>query len=273
MSLSQSLINKSSWVRRETLKIHKIAPETRIASSLSSVEIFVVLYYGGVLSYDAFSPNNKTRDRLIISKGHGSICLYPILADLGFFAKGELSRVCKKGSFLGAIPDTHIPGYETINGSLGHGLGIACGIALALKKEGNQQSVFIVVGDGELYEGAIWEAVMFAGHHKLDNLVLIVDNNKICMLDYCSKILDLQPLADKFGIFGWETKTVDGHNVVKMHGSLLKFKSMRNGKPKVIIADTKKGKGASMLENDSLCHIRSLSSEEVNAIIEIEELK
>lgn len=263
---SNFLVEKSNWVRKETLKVHKIAPETRIASSLSSVELFVALYYGKVLKYDPKNLKAEDRDRLIVSKGHGSICLYPILADLGFFDKKELSRVCKEGSFLGGIPDTLIPGYETINGSLGHGLGVASGIALGLKRKNSPESVFVVLGDGELYEGSVWEAVMLAGYHKLDNLTLIVDNNKICMLDYCNKILDLTPLADKFKAFGWVTQEVNGHNVEAMQQALLKAKKERSTKPKLLIAQTKKGKGVPKLENDSLCHIRSLTADEVDAI-------
>jgi len=265
---SSFLVEKSNWVRKETLKVHKVAPETRIASSLSSVELFVALYYGGILKYDPANLGAEDRDRLIVSKGHGSICLYPILADLGFFDKKELSRVCKQGSFLGGIPDTLIPGYETINGSLGHGLGVASGVALGLNRKGRPESVFVVLGDGELYEGSVWEAVMFAGYHKLDNLVLIIDNNKICMLDYCSKILDLTPLADKFKAFGWTVQEVDGHRVEAVQKVLLKAKEDRSSMPKLIIAQTKKGKGVPKLEKDSLCHIRSLSAEEVDAIVE-----
>lgn len=129
------LNSKSKCVRKETLKIHKIAPETRIASSLSCLEIFVALYYGKILKYNPEDLQDNKRDRFIISKGHGAISLYPILADLGFFDKSELKKVCREGTFLGGIPDSIIPGFETINGSLGHGLGVACGIALALKKK------------------------------------------------------------------------------------------------------------------------------------------
>lgn len=267
MNAGELLRKKSLWVRKETLKIHKIAPETRIASSLSSVEIFVALYYGKVLEFKPKKPSLATRDRLIVSKGHGSICLYPILADLGFFDKSELKKVCKKGSFLGAIPDTLIPGYETINGSLGHGLGVGCGIALALKKKGLSQKVFVVVGDGELYEGAVWEAIMFAGHHRLDNLILIIDDNKICMLDYCRNVIDLQPLKAKFEVFNWKAETVDGHDVVELRDILMALKNDTDGKPKVLIADTRKGKGIPSLEGDSLCHIKSLSPEEVDILI------
>lgn len=262
------LKEKALWVRKETLNIHRIAQETRLASSLSAVEIFVALYYGKIL---AFAPKDirwEERDRFIISKGHGSISLYPILADLGFYDMKELERVCKEGSFLGGIPDTMIPGYETINGSLGHGLGVGCGIALALKRRNRSEKVFVLLGDGELYEGSVWEAVMFAGEHKLGNLTLIIDNNKISMLDYCRNILDLNPLGGKFKMFKWAVKTVDGHNIGQLHNSLKKIKEDNNDKPKLLIANTVKGKGVPSLENDPLSHIKNIKPEEIDKAIE-----
>ena len=261
------LKEKALWVRKETLNIHKIAQDTRLASSLSAVEIFVALYYGKIL---AFAPKDirwEERDRFIISKGHGSISLYPILADLGFYDMKELERVCKEGSFLGGIPDTMIPGYETINGSLGHGPGVGCGIALALKRRKRSEKVFVLLGDGELYEGSVWEAVMFAGEHKLGNLILIIDNNKVSMLDYCRNILDLNPLDDKFKMFKWAVKTVDGHNIGQLHNSLKRIKEDNNDKPKLLIANTVKGKGVPSLENDPLSHIKNIKPEEIDKVI------
>ena len=213
MNSSDILRDKANWVRKETLKLHKRAPESRVASSLSAIEIFVVLYYGDILSYESQNVLWEERDRLIISKGHGAVCLYPILADLNFFDKGELTKIGTKDSFLGVIPDTSIPGFETINGAVGHGLGVACGIALALKRKTLNKKVFVLSGDGELNEGAVWEAIMFASHHKLNNLILIVDNNKMSMLGYQKEILGLEPLQEKFNAFGWKTQTVDGHSI------------------------------------------------------------
>lgn len=255
VSPEQNLAAKAQWVWRETLRIHRRAPETRLASSLSSVEIFVALYYGGVLRYDAATPLAEQRDRLIISKGHGSICMYPILADLGFFPKEELERVCQAGSFLGGIPDPVIPGYETVNGSLGHGLGVATGIALGLKRKGSNRSVFVVTGDGELHEGANWEATMFAAHHGLDNLNLIVDNNHISMLDYTDQIVTHGDLAQRFAAFGWHAEEVDGHDADKVRACLADMKASQTGKPKVLIAHTKKGRGVPKLEGEPLSHI------------------
>ncbi len=261
------LKEKALWVRRETLNLYKMSPGFRLASSLSDVEIFVALYYGKILNINPKNPNWQERDRFIISKGHGAISLYSILADLGFFDKKELTKMSQKGSFLGDIPDTRIPGFETINGALGHGLGVACGIALALKKKNLNSKVFVLSGDGELYEGAVWEAVMFASHHKLDNLILIVDNNKISMLDYCKNIIDLEPLEEKFRAFKWKTALVDGHHIEKLRNALKILTGSHDNRPRVLIADTIKGKGVSQLEGDALCHIKSLKENEINKAI------
>lgn len=262
------LKNKSLWAWKETLLIHRRAPETRLASSLSSVEIFVALYYGGVLQFDALNPLWDGRDRCIISKGHGSICMYPILSDLGFFPSEELKRVCKSGSFLGGIPDPVIPGYETVNGSLGHGLGVSSGIALALKQRKSSSQVFVVVGDGELHEGSNWEAIMFASHNKLDNLNLVVDDNGISMLDYTDQILSHSNIKERLESFGWDCIEVDGHDVVQVKDVLLKRKRSNNGKPKAIIAKTIKGRGVPGLENNSLSHIINPSQDLLDDLLE-----
>lgn len=259
---------KAQWVWRETLAIHRRAPETRLASSLSSVELFVALYYGGVLRFNAQNPRDDGRDRCIISKGHGSICMYPILADLGFYAADELMHVCEEGSFLGGIPDPVIPGYETVNGSLGHGLGVATGSALGLKRRGRDRSVFVVCGDGELHEGACWEAIMFAAQHKLDNLNLIVDDNSISMLGYTRDIVDHVDLAGRLSAFGWDCEKVDGHDVVAVQEVLLAMKGRSAGKPKALIARTLKGRGVPGLENAPLAHIMNPKPELIDTLLE-----
>lgn len=262
------LKEKALWVRKETLNIHRIAQQTRLASSLSCVEIFVGLYYGKILNFNPSNPKWEGRDRFIISKGHGSISFYPILADLGYFKIKELKRVCKPGSFLGAIPDAIIPGYETMNGSLGHGLGVACGISLGIKRKNRPEKVFVLLGDGELYEGAVWEAIMFAGEHKLNNLIAIIDNNKVCMLDYCKNVLDLEPIEQKFKLFKWIVERVEGHNIEQLYNSLKRLKEDKNLKPKLLIADTIKGKGVLSLENDPLSHTKNIPPEDIDRVIE-----
>ena len=247
--------------------MHQCAPEIRIASCLSTIEIFTVLYYGKLLNYNFKNTLWQKRDRFIISKGHGAVALYPILADFGLLDKNDLKKICKEGSDLGSIPDCLLSGFEFITGSLGHGLGVACGMAIALKRRKSKSSIFVLMGDGELYEGSVWEAIMFAAHHHLDNLILIIDNNKICMLDYCKNIIDMFPLDKKFEAFRWDVHTVDGHDVEGLAHTLKKLKSDGAGKPKVLIANTVKGKGALCLETDPLCHIKSLKSDEVDRII------
>ena len=262
------LKEKSHWVWLETLAIHRRAPETRLASSLSSIDIFVALYYGGILAFNSKDPLNEKRDRCIISKGHGSICMYPILADLGFFPASELQRVCHTGGFLGGIPDPVIPGYETINGSLGHGLGVATGIALGLKTKKSEHDVFVVSGDGELHEGANWEAIMFASQHQLDNLNLIVDNNQISMLGFTDDIVSHGSFVERFSAFGWSCYEVDGHDAQAVKAILEKMKRERLGKPKALIAKTLKGHGVPGLENAPLSHILNPKPELLDTLLE-----
>jgi transketolase len=262
------LKQKAQWVWRETLGIHRRSPETRLASSLSSIEIFVAMYYGGVLTFDPVNPLAESRDRCIISKGHGSICMYPILADLGFFSIDELQRVCMAGGFLGGIPDPIIPGYETVNGSLGHGAGVATGVALGLKRKGSDRSVFVVTGDGELHEGANWEAFMFASQHRLDNLNLIVDDNRISMLGYTDDIISHQSLANRLEAFGWECDGVDGHDVMAVRQAMQRMKLRQDGRPKALIATTLKGRGVPGLENAPLCHIMNPKPELLDTVLE-----
>lgn len=268
MTDSINLSDKAHWVWRETLAIHRRAPETRLASSLSSIEIFVALYYGGILRFDSSIPLIETRDRCIISKGHGSICMYPILADLGYFPVEELQKVCHSGGILGGIPDPVIPGYETINGSLGHGLGVGAGIALGLNRKGSNRSVFVVTGDGELHEGANWEAIMFASQHKLDNLNLIVDNNQISMLGFTDDIVSHGSLLARLSAFGWDCHEVDGHDVYAVQAELLRMKDTHGGKPKALIAETLKGHGVPGLENAQLSHIMNPKPELIDVLLE-----
>lgn len=266
--LINQLRQKAQWVWEETLRIHKRSPETRVASSLSPIEIFVVLYYGGFLKQDPKNPKWEGRDRCIISKGHGSLCMYPILADLGFFDASELDRVCEEGSFLGGIPDPVIPGYETVNGSLGHGLGVGSGIALALKRRQKSEQVFVLTGDGELHEGSNWEAVMFAAQHQLDNLTLLVDNNQICMLGPTDEIVSHRNLMEKFAAFGWATFAVeDGHSVVQLYEVFSIASAHKTGKPKVVVANTKKGNRVPGLENTPLSHVTAIKPDLINRLL------
>lgn len=256
---------KEIWVK--TLEIHKVAPETRVASSLSCIEVFVTLYYGGILRFNPKEPFWKGRDRFVISKGHGSISMYPILADVGYFPNEELQNVCKEGSFLGGIPDPIIPGYETINGSLGHGIGVAAGMAKGLKALKSDSRVYVIVGDGELNEGSNWEGMMFAAHHELDNLTVIVDYNKVSMLDYSEKIINTSPLDKKFDAFGFEVAQADGHDIEQVQKTFNELKESKNGKPKAFLAHTIKGRGVPTLEGNSLSHVTSVKADDIDKLI------
>jgi transketolase len=261
-AVAAELAEKAHWVWRETLKIHQRSPETRVASSLSPIEIFVTLYYGGFLRQNPAEPLWPGRDRCIISKGHGSLCMYPILADLGYFPAAELERVCMAGSFLGGIPDPVIPGYETINGSLGHGVGVAAGMALALKRRGQAQRVHVLTGDGELHEGSNWEAFMFAAQHRLDNLTVLVDNNQISMLGATDEIISHRDLQAKFSAFGWQAQVViDGHSPQAIATALNASRASTAEKPQAIIVNTRKGHRVPGLENAPLSHVTPIAPE------------
>lgn len=266
--LMHLLAGKARWVWEETLRLHRRSPETRVASSLSPIEIFVTLYYGGFLRQDPTNPRWEERDRCIISKGHGSLCMYPILADLGFYPMAELEKVCQEGSFLGGIPDPVIPGYETVNGSLGHGAGVGSGMALGLKRRGKKQRVYVVTGDGELHEGSNWEAFMFAAQHRLDNLTVIVDNNQISMLGPTDEIVSHRNLAAKFEAFGWLAREVkDGHSVEEINDALLAFRADASDKPRALIVNTRKGNKVPGLENAPLSHVTAIKSDVIAQLL------
>ena len=217
----------------------------------------MALYYGGILKYDSNNPQWNQRDRFILSKGHAAIALYVILADLGYFDKKEL-KLFNDGGMLGEHPDINIPGIEVNSGSLGHGLGIGSGMALAAKIDVKQYKTFVLLGDGECNEGSIWEAAMFASHHNLENLIAIVDRNKLCIHGTTEEINQLEPLDKKFQAFGWHVENVNGHNINEI---IAKLKVNHVYKPKMIIANTIKGKGVSFMENITKWHHGSISKE------------
>jgi transketolase len=267
-NLIEQLSKKAQWVWEETLKIHRRSPETRVASSLSPIEIFVVLYYGGFLKQNPSTPLWAGRDRCIISKGHGSLCMYPILADLQYFSADELDRVCQEGSFLGGIPDPVIPGYETVNGSLGHGVGVGSGMALGLKKRGKDQQVYVLTGDGELHEGSNWEAFMFAAQQELDNLTVLVDNNQISMLGHTDEIVSHRNLAKKFEAFGWDVwQVIDGHNAEQVFDAMTQARTRSESKPKVIIFNTCKGNNVPGLANAPLSHVTAIKPDLIDQLL------
>lgn len=245
---------KANQIRNLVLDMCVKAGTGHVTSSFSSTEILVALYYAGILRYDASRPNWKDRDRFILSKGQASPLLYAVLADLGFFPKKELGRFCQVNGIFGVHLQNDIPGVEVTSGSLGHGLGIAAGMALSAKMDKKSYFIFVLLGDGECYEGSIWEAAMFAGHHKLNNLIAIVDRNHYCVTDNTENIVCLNPLCDKWESFGWEAVNINGHSFEDIFSALKDFRSRTESRPLIIIADTVKGKGVSFMENKALWH-------------------
>lgn len=234
--------------RREIIEMIVGAKGTHIASAFSIVDILVCLY-DKFLKFDPKNPSYEKRDKFVLSKGHGCAALYVTLATYGFFSKDVLKTYCTPGSILGGHPDsTRIPGVETSTGSLGHGFSVSVGFALANKMKKNKSTVYCLVGDGELNEGSNWEAAMSASHHKLDNLILIIDDNKLMISGFAKDILNPLSFVEKFNAFGWNTIEIDGHNFSEMINAFEKA-NIRNGKPTVIIANTIKGKGVSYMEN------------------------
>lgn len=260
-----------AWrIRRSALDMVQRAKTSHIGSIFSIVDIVAVLY-GAVLKVDPANPASPTRDRFILSKGHGGCALYAALAELGFFAKSDLERYCVNGSLLsGHISHKGIPGIELSTGSLGHGLSVATGMALSAKKRKHSHRVIALLSDGECDEGSNWEAFLFAAHHKLDNLTAIIDYNKLQSLRSVEETLRLEPLADKFKAFGWSVVEVDGHDHAMLIARLgaLPF---AGGKPTCIVAHTVKGRGVSFMENSVLWHYRTpQGAEYADAVRELE---
>ena len=218
------------------------------SSSLSMVEILTALYFGGVLRYDPHAPTDPNRDRFILSKGHGAPGLYAALAEAGYFPTSDLQTLRKLGSPLEGHPNMcRLPGVEASTGSLGQGLSIGVGHALAAGVDGSDYRVYVMVGDGESGEGQVWEAAMFAGNRGLDNLTLIVDRNRNQQTGPVDRVQPLDPLEDKLRSFNWDVRTIDGHAPNEVADAFTWARSVK-GKPQAIIANTIKGKGVALLE-------------------------
>jgi transketolase len=248
------LKKKAKNIRSLILEMCVGAGTGHVSSSFSCVEILVALYYGKILRYDLARPQWPGRDRFILSKGQASPLLYAVLADLGFFAKSQLSKFCQARGPFGVHLQKDVPGVEITAGSLGHGLGIGAGLALAAKMDKKRYLTFVLLGDGECHEGSVWEAAMFAAHNKLDNLVAIIDRNQLCATGFTEAMVKLDPFAGKWEAFGWEVILVDGHSFEEIIPALSRARLKHNGKPLMIIADTVKGKGISFMENHPRWH-------------------
>lgn len=264
---SEQLANN---IRKHAVIMTSLGNSSHIGSILSIADILAVLY-GSVLKYDSKDPKWKDRDRFILSKGHAGGGVYAALAESGFMPLEKLKTHYQDGSDLsGHVSHKGIPGVEFSTGSLGHGLPVACGMALAAKINKKKHRVFALLSDGECNEGSNWEAILFAAHHKLNNLIAIIDRNRLQSIYSTEDTLALEPFFDKWKSFGWDVIEIDGHN----HNEI--FKGCENNadsknKPLCIIANTTKGKNVSFMENNTLWHYRSPQGDDLKlAIAELE---
>ena len=258
-----------AWlIRRHGLEMTHLSRGSHIGAIFSLAEIMATLYTG-VLNVNPADPAMPDRDRLILSKGHAGAAVYAALAERGFFPVEELKTHYANGSRLsGHVSHKGVPGVEFSTGSLGHGLPAAAGMALGAKKDHAPWRVYCVLGDGECDEGAVWEAALQARQFALDNLIAVVDFNRMQSLDFCENTLALEPFADKWRAFGWRAIEVDGHDVDALRAAFDEAKgNLGGGQPTVVIAKTVKGKGVSFMENNILWHYRTPQGEEYEAAL------
>jgi len=253
-------------IRAETLRMIHRARSSHAGSALSMIDLLVVLYEK-VLRVRPDELDWPERDRFLLSKGHACAGLYAVLARRGFFPLDWLNDFYGDNARLpGHATHAGIPGIEVSTGSLGHGLAIACGMALAGKSDNKSYRVFALLSDGECDEGSTWEAALFAPHHRLDNLVVIVDYNKIQSLGTVKEVLDLEPLAKKWESFGWAVREINGHDFGEIEPALVNV-PFESGKPACVIAHTVKGKGVDFMEDKLLWHYRALNDEEFHSAL------
>jgi transketolase len=260
----QDTVELARRIRRHAVEMTHLGKSSHVGSILSMADIIAVLY-GQVMRVDPANPHWVGRDRFILSKGHAGAGVYAVLAECGFFPLEKLRTHYQDGSDLsGHVSHKGIPGVEFSTGSLGHGLPVANGMAKAAQLDGANHRVFVVLSDGECDEGSNWEAVLFAAHHNLSNLVVIVDFNKIQSLAPVAETLALEPFADKWFSFGWDVLEVDGHDH-KALSSALSGRSDGERRPLCVLAHTTKGKGVSFMENSVLWHYRTPQGDEYAA--------
>ncbi|HEV2288668.1 MAG TPA: transketolase [Candidatus Acidoferrales bacterium] len=247
-------------IRIRALQMIHSAKSSHIGSSFSVAELLAVLY-GRILRINPDDLDCQDRDRFIFSKGHACAALYAVLAEIGFFHVSELETFYRNGSRLAGHASHFVPGVEVSTGSLGHGLPLACGMALVGREKTRPFRAFALLSDGECDEGSTWEAILFAGHHKLDNLTAIIDYNKIQSLGSVNETLALEPFAQKWRACHWTIREIDGHNVEEIECALREVPFQR-GYPSCLIAHTTKGKGVSFMENQLLWHYRAPNESE-----------
>lgn len=265
------LEEKARKIRSQVLKMLYEAGSGHPGGSLSVVEILVALFYGNILKFDPHFPRAEKRDRFLLSCGHVCPTLYAVLADLGVFNESMLSSLRDYGSPLQGHPLREKAEFlEISSGSLGQGLAVGAGMALAMKERNEKEKVVVLCSDGELDEGSVWETVMFAAHWRLDNLNLVVDRNGMQIGGETRKVLELEPLVDKFRSFGWEVAQCDGHDFREILANFCNFNE-RKKKPKAVVCKTIRGKGVSFMENNERFHSCTLTKEEYDkAIRELE---
>ena len=257
---SPALDQRSLYLRGLVIRAFEGGTRGHLGSSMSLIEILRVLY-DNFLNYNAEKPNWEKRDRLILSKGHGCLALYSILADKGFIKLEDLDLFCHDDSILGGHPENgKIPGVEASTGALGHGLSIGVGMALSAKILQNDHKIVVITGDGEINEGSIWEAALSAAKHKLDNLIVMIDYNKMQSYGRTKDVINLEPLNQKWESFGFQVQEVDGHDI-RMMETVLKKTDYTNNKPNAIICHTIKGKGFPFAESNPSWHHKSSMSE------------
>jgi transketolase len=247
----------SRLTKKDIVDISYKAHVGHIGSALSIADILTVLYLS-ILNVDPKKPFDKNRDRFVLSKGHAAAALYSVLCRKGYFPRKDLLSFCDEGGIFGTHPVYDLKlGIELSTGSLGHGLSVGVGLALGLRKNSKTKKstpkVFVLLSDAELNEGSTWEAIMFAGHHKLDNLVVIVDDNNFQAFGKASEVINMQPVEKKLDLFGWEYKIIDGHNIEDLLSTLASLPLMQS-RPSIIIAKTKSAKGISFLEDTQEAH-------------------
>ena len=248
------LENKALELRRLALKIIFQAGSGHPGGSLSATDLMTALFFGGILRYDSSQPDDPKRDRFLLSKGHASGIYYSVLAKAGFINESDLEdyRKINSARFLSGHGHPKTPGIEIASGSLGQGLSVAHGIALGTRLEGLDSKVYVILGDGEIQEGQIWEAAMSASKFKTNNLIAIVDNNKVAQDNITKDLKDIEPIEAKWDSFGWDVHRINGHNMTEIIKILQK--AIHPDKPRVIIADTIKGKGVSFMEGKTAWH-------------------
>lgn len=261
------LDERSLELRRTIVRMLAAGRRGHLGAAFSLVEILRVLY-DDILRYRPEEPRWVGRDRFILSKGHGCLALYPLLAEKGFFPSEELWKFCKSDGLLGGHPEHRIPGVEASTGSLGHGLSIGIGFALNARYEKADHRVFVVIGDGESNEGSVWEAALSAGKHRLNSLTVIVDYNKHQSYGAVAEVQELEPLADKWESFGFAVTQVDGHDVEALRHTFSRL-PLDQTKPSAIICHTIKGKGIGFTENNMQWHHKSgIKDEEIQALLQ-----